>query len=336
MPSQGYRAPALTITQLDESLLFENSKKMKALGEIVKRISDTDVPVLITGESGTGKELVAHAIHARSLRNNKDFVKVNCATIPKELLESELFGYEKGAFTGADSNKPGRFEFAHGGTIFLDELGDMPLFLQSKLLRVLQDGQFFRLGGKTEINVDARVITSTNRDLERMVAKGEFREDLFYRLNVIRVHIPPLRERKEEIFPLARHFLQKYGRLYGRPGKNLSEKTFSLLTDYTWPGNVRELENMIRKMVVLENEETVLREFISIRREEIDPGLSEQGDHPRYSLRNIGKKAALEAEKKAIRKVLEQTRWNRSKAAKILRVSYKTLLYKIKESGLDN
>jgi two-component system response regulator AtoC len=309
---------------------------MGAIGEVVKRISGSDIPTLITGETGTGKELVAQAVHSLSSKRRRPFVKVNCATIPKQLLESELFGYEKGAFTGADQNKPGRLEFARGGTIFLDEIGDLPALLQSKLLRLLQEGEFFRLGGKKEIKINARVITSTNRELERMVREKKFREDLFYRLNVLRIHVPPLRERKEEIAPLLDYFLNKYSRKYNRPARNLSGKHLSFLSGYRWPGNVRELENIARKMVILDNEEAVLQEMLANntnrKKGRADAGLDGIEE---LSLREIGKKAAVQAERKAIESVLRRTRWNRSLAAKILKVSYKTLLNKIKETGLE-
>ena len=323
------------IGRIDDKLLFKNSDKMRSIGKIISRISDTDVPVLISGESGTGKELVANAVHARSLRKNKSMVKVNCVALPGSLLESELFGYEKGAFTGASRSKPGRFELAGEGTIFLDEIGDMFQPSQAKLLRVLQEGEFFRLGGNREIKVDVRVISATNRNIEEMVEEGGFREDLFHRLNVVRIHVPPLRERKEEISDLAGYFMKKYGREYGRKLKKLTERGLNLLLDYNWPGNIRELESVIKKIVVLEDEETVLQSLIDSQDREkafVNNGHIYDGE---LSLKEIGKTAALDAEKKIIKRVLEQTRWNRSQAAEILKVSYKTLLYKIKESGLD-
>jgi transcriptional regulator with PAS, ATPase and Fis domain len=326
--------PGLQI--VNDQWLFGNSEQMRAIGTIIRRISDTDIPVLITGESGVGKELVAHAIHSCSLRKEAPFVKVNCAIIPENLIESELFGYEKGAFTGAFYNKPGRFEFANEGTIFLDEISNLSTSLQIKLLRVLQEGEFFRLGGQSEIKVNARVITATNSNLESMVKGKTFREDLFYRLNVIRIEIPPLREREGELIHLVRYFLEKYSEVYNRPVKELSDTTLSLLLKYRWPGNVRELENVIKRMVILDEEEAVLGELVSDekRKKNIVSNDSEDygGD---YSLQKIGKEASLRAEREAIKNVLEKTCWNRSQAAKILKISYKTLLYKIKETGLD-
>ncbi|MDY6854859.1 MAG: sigma-54 dependent transcriptional regulator [Thermodesulfobacteriota bacterium] len=331
--------PPLYITgHIDNRLLFGNSEKMGAIGKTIEQIQGVDVPVLIVGESGTGKELVANDVHLRSSRRNGPVVKVNCVAIPGELLESELFGYERGAFTGAYSNKPGRLEFAHNGTLFLDEIGDMPLSLQSKLLRVLQEGSFFRLGGNEEIKVDIRIIASTNKDLEAAIIERTFREDLYYRLNVIKLHIPPLRERKEEVPILISYFLGKYRRAYNKKIKNLPDKTFNLLMDYSWPGNVRELENIIKKYVVLEGEEIILRELNvkeTKNRKEKNDDVNLHDVYKGLSLREIGKKAASQAEKVAIKKILEQTHWNRRQAAEILQISYKTLLSKIKETGLD-
>lgn len=322
-------------THTDERLLFGMSKKMMMIGELVKRMSDTDAPVLITGESGTGKELVAEVIHSRSPRKAGSFVKVHCATIPHNLIESELFGYEQGAFTGADRNKPGRLEFAHAGTVFLDEIATLPLLLQSKLLRFLQDGEFYRLGGREQVKVDVRIITSTNRDLEKLVTEREFREDLFYRLKVISIMVPPLRERAEEIPYLAHHFLRKYCSSFNLPVWKLSDRGLALLQEYTWPGNVRELENTMRKIVLVNDEEAVLHNLFNtpIKAEN---NFDTCGDCEESSLRDIAKKAALEAERRAIEKVLEQTRWNRTQAAKLLKISYKTLLCKIKQTGLDD
>jgi two-component system response regulator AtoC len=271
-------------------------------------------------------------------------VKVNCAALPEELLESELFGYERGAFTGASARKAGKFEIANGGTIFLDEIGEMSAPLQAKLLQVLQDGEFSRLGGQTDVRVDVRVVAATNRDLEEMVQAGHFREDLYYRINVVNVHVPPLRERVDEIPVLCEHFLHRYSEKYGRPFRPLSDRLMQGFLLYPWPGNVRELENMVKRIVVLQNEDAIAGEIFGARRapvpnpvvnaeriaDEVDP-LDEN-----VSLRDIGRRAAREAEREALRRVLYQTNWNRKKAAKILDVSYKTLLQKIKECGLGD
>ena len=326
--------------RVDDRLLFETCDKMRLIGKTINQIADTDVPVLILGESGTGKELVANAIHFRSTRKAKQLITVNCMAIPGELLESELFGYERGAFTGAYNSKPGRFEYAHKGTLFLDEIGDMPLSLQGKLLRTLQEGVFFRLGGNEEIRVDIRIITATNQDLESAIKKGSFREDLFYRLNVIKLQIPPLRERKEVIYPLAEHFMEKYCRANNKTPRKLSERNLRLLIDYDWPGNVRELENVLKKFVVLEKEgitltTSTLKDTPQVKEKTDGEDIDYLQDFSMgLSLKEIGKRAAVQAERVALKKVLEYTQWNRTRAAEIMKVSYKTLLNKIKETGL--
>jgi len=266
--------------------------------------------------------------------------------LPSELLESELFGFEKGAFTGAQKRKLGKFEYANHGTIFLDEISEMHPSLQAKLLQVLQDGEFSRLGSETDVHVDTRIIAATNRNLEEAVADGSFREDLYYRLNVVTVHLPPLRERKDAIPLLIEQFLQKNNEQYNKPHKQLKPETMEALQRYDWPGNIRELENMIRRMVVLGNEHAVVDEIEQLSKridsgEEVKDSLdldalgadfsSEQG----IDLKRISRRAAQLAEKRVIERVLEQTRWNRKEAAKRLQISYKALLYKMKENGLS-
>jgi transcriptional regulator with PAS, ATPase and Fis domain len=317
---------------------FDNSERMRTIGRIIDSIGDADVPVLITGKTGVGKEIVARAIHYRSVRKEKPFVKINCAMTPENLIESEFFGYEKGAFTDAICSKPGRLEFAHKGTLFLDEIGNMPNFLQLKLLRVLQEGEFFRLGGAREIKIDLRIVAATNGDLEKMVKEKKFREDFFYRLNVIRIEVPPLKERKEELVPLIEYFLAKYCEIYKRPMKGLNNYTLTPFLEYSWPGNVRELENVVRRMVILGDTGAVLEDLKGLitsekGREEII--INNPDDDGRYSLHRAGKLAALAAERETIKEVLEITYWNRRQAAGMLGVSYKTLLNKIKETGLD-
>ena len=317
------------------------SEKMQRLRELIEQVADADVTVLVHGESGVGKEVIARTTHELSNRGKRPFVKVNCAALPAELLESELFGYERGAFTGASARKAGKFELADSGTMFLDEIGEMSPALQAKLLQVLQDGEFSRLGGETDVRVDVRVIAATNRDLEQMVQAGAFREDLYYRLNVVNVYVPPLRERPEEIPVLTNHFLEMYSRKYRRSVDSISDRLMQAFLQYPWPGNVRELENMIKRVVVLESEQAIADEIMgappsaagSLSRvermvEEIDP------TDDRIPLREIGKRAAREAEREVLQRVLYQTNWNRKKAARILEVSYKTLLQKIKECGL--
>jgi two-component system response regulator AtoC len=328
-------------------LLFGDNPKMRQVRDIIEQVADTDITVLVRGESGTGKELVARTIFQLSSRRDRPFVKVNCAALPSELLESELFGFEKGAFTGAQKRKLGKFEYANQGTIFLDEISEMHPNLQAKLLQVLQDGEFSRLGGESDVRVDTRIIAATNRNLEEAVADGSFREDLYYRLNVVTVHMPPLRERRDSIPLLVDRFLQKNNEQYGKSVKHLSNETMEVFMRYHWPGNVRELENMVRRMVVLGNEQAVLDE-ISLRGPEPEPqeagagelldfdGLGAELDKGEsIDLKAISRRAAQVAEKRVIERVLLQTRWNRKEAAERLQISYKALLYKMKENGLS-
>jgi len=319
------------------------SEKMTRIRDILEQVSDADVTILIHGESGVGKEVVARTTHEFSTRREQRFVKVNCAALPEELLESELFGYERGAFTGASSRKAGKFEVASGGTMFLDEIAEMSPKLQAKLLQVLQDGEFSRLGGDVDVHVDVRVLAATNRNLEDMVRQGTFREDLYYRLNVVNVCVPPLRERKEEIPVLVDHFLQMYSAKYGRQQTTISDRLMRGFLAYRWPGNVRELENMLKRVVVLQSEDAIADEIFaaplqSAASEASLPEAAEpagaEGESGAVSLRDIGRRAARDAEREALKRVLYQTNWNRKKAARILEVSYKTLLQKIKECGL--
>src|SRR5262245_38495652 len=310
--------------------LFDGHPRMRAIRSIVESIADTDTTVLIRGESGVGKDLVARAIHAASARRAAPFVKVNCAAVPQGLLESEFFGHEKGAFTGAHRRKPGQFEYANRGTIYLDEIAELPLGLQAKLLHVLQDFRFSRVGGHGLIDVDTRVIAATNRDLEEALRRGEFREDLYYRLNVVEIRVPPLRERREEIPILVSWFLAKFNAQYGRR-KTLQPETIARLKGHAWSGNVRELENAIRRLVVLTNGEQTI-EALADRRPSGD--VEAQRPMVNESLRDIARRGAREAERKALAEVLEQVRWNRAEASRVLKVSFKTLLNKISECGL--
>ncbi len=247
--------------QGDVGELLGTSEKMREVHDLIRRVADTDVTVLVRGESGTGKELVARAIHKASPRRQRPFVKVNCAALPTGLLESELFGFERGAFTGAMQQKPGKFEFANHGTMFLDEISEMQLPLQSKLLQVLQDGEFSRLGGRGDVHVDVRILTATNRDLEHAVANHQFREDVFFRLNVVCITLPPLRQRRDEITALTKLFSDRYAEHYNRPRIELSAETLRLFSEYEWPGNVRELENMIKRVTVLGSDESLRRDL---------------------------------------------------------------------------
>lgn len=318
------------------------SQAMREIRSVIEQIGETDVTVLIQGESGVGKEVVAREVHAVSSRAKGAFVKVNCAALPTDLLESELFGYEKGAFTGAFGRKQGKFEQANGGTIFLDEIGEMSPSLQAKLLQVLQDSEFTRLGGNREVRVDVRVVCATNRSLVDMVADGGFREDLFFRLNVVAIDIPPLRDRRDEVPLLVETFMSRYAALYERPDHGLSQQLIEAMNQYGFPGNVRELENMIKRVIVLESEVSVLsdlrrpRSSRSERRAELDAILSEMeetaGDLP---LREVGRRFALEIEREAIEHMLKLTGWNRKQAAARLGISYKTLLQKIRDCQVE-
>jgi two-component system response regulator AtoC len=318
---------------------------MREVREIIEQVADTDITVLVRGESGTGKEVVARALFQLGNRRNRPFVKVNCAALPSELLESELFGFEKGAFTGAQKRKLGKFEYANQGTIFLDEISEMAPGLQAKLLQVLQDGEFSRLGGESDVRVDARIIAATNRNLEEAVRKGDFREDLYYRLNVVTIQIPPLRERIDAIPLLVEHFLRMYNDQYNKNLEKLSPEMMRTLMQYHWPGNVRELENMIKRMVVLGSEQTVIQELGQAKAPSVSVDESEELDLARLGvdlaegedldLKAISKRASQIAEKKVIERVLHLTRWNRKEAAERLQISYKALLYKMKENGLS-
>ena len=326
------RTDVVETVPVSEPPLFDGHPRMRAIRSIIESIADTDTTVLIRGESGVGKDLIARAVHFSSARGKGPFVKVNCAAIPQELLESELFGHEKGAFTGAYRRKPGQFEFANQGTIYLDEIGELPLALQAKLLHVLQDFQFSRVGGHAPIDVDARVIAATNRSLEEAMARGEFREDLSYRLNVVEIQVPPLRERREEIPALVTYFLHKFNAQYGRQ-KSLSPETLALLTEQPWSGNVRELANIIRRMVVLADGERDFEAQVA-RLRPVRSVAASPKQSVTESLREIARRGAREAERHALAEVLERVRWNRAEASRILKVSYKTLLNKIAECEL--
>jgi two-component system response regulator AtoC len=330
MESPGLPAAQDDVSFVDHVPLFDGHPRMREIRCIIDSIADTDTTVLIRGESGVGKDLIARAIHAESTRHEEPFVKVNCAAIPQGLLESELFGHEKGAFTGAYRRKPGQFEYANKGTIYLDEIGELSLALQAKLLHVLQDFRFSRIGGHGIVAVDARVIAATNRDLEDAMRRGEFREDLYYRLNVVEIRVPPLRERREEIPMLAKWFLAKFNAQYGRQ-KQLQPETLARLREHPWSGNIRELENVIRRLVVLSDGAQAIEALVARPQSgSVDAILPMTTE----SLRDIARRGAREAERKALAAVLERVNWNRAEASRILKVSYKTLLNKICECEL--
>jgi two-component system response regulator AtoC len=357
----------------EDRSVWGNSEKMRGIATVIEQVSDSDVTVLIRGESGVGKELVARAIHQRSTRKNRPFVKVNCAALPAELLESELFGHERGAFTGAATTRVGKFEQADGGTLMLDEIGEMKPALQAKMLHVLQDAEFTKLGSNKRITVDVRVVAATNRDLEKMMLSGEFREDLYYRLKVIELTVPALRERRDEVPTLTDFFIARYSRKYNRSLKPISDQLRQLFMVYEWPGNIRELENMIKRIVILQDEHLVVREIErNMQRmaaapvaamamagvgvgsgmamppmslpsapaadpvvDPAEPDTAEPEEETGGSLAQVAKSAAMKAERAAIEQTLRQVHWNRRKAAQILGVSYKTLLNKIKECGIS-
>ena len=322
-------------TRLHEEVGLWRSPKMNEVRDIIEQAARVDVTVLICGETGTGKDVVARAVHDESVRQSGPYVKVNCAAVPRELLESELFGHERGAFTGAHQLKIGKFEAADRGTIFLDEIGDLHPALQGKLLHVLQDGQFSRVGGRSTVKVDVRVLAATNQDLEQAVAAGRFREDLYYRLNVIQIMVPPLRERPEEIPVLAEYFMQRYSQLFRRESLRLPAETVQRLLQHRFPGNVRELENMIKRMIVLGDPLLRRSSLSASSAPSEDNGGARPAKPATLSLKDISRKAAQIAEREAILQALEQTQWNRVRAAKLLEISYRALLYKIKDSGLD-
>jgi DNA-binding NtrC family response regulator len=353
----------------EDQAIWGTSDGMRRVTTVIEQVGDSDVAVLIRGESGVGKELVSRAIHQQSTRRNRPFVKVNCAALPAELLESELFGHEKGAFTGAATSRIGKFEQADGGTLMLDEIGELTPALQAKLLHVLQDAEFTRLGSNKRVQVDVRVVAATNRDLEKMLQAGTFREDLYYRLRVIELTVPALRERRDEIPTLVESFIARYARKYRRPAPKLSAALRQVFQTYDWPGNIRELENMIKRLVILQDEQIAFSEIdrnmqrlakqpaaavpapVPAQALEVLPAApveapldnepdtevtsAEPADDSQGSLASVSRAAAMKAERALIEKTLNQVHWNRRKASQILGVSYKTLLNKIKECSIS-
>ncbi|HYL15154.1 MAG TPA: sigma-54 dependent transcriptional regulator [Terriglobales bacterium] len=316
-----------------EAVVFGHTEAMLAVRERLDKVAGANVPVLIHGESGTGKDIIARMIHSQSPWKTGPYVKVNCPAIPGTLLESELFGYEKGAFTGAYGTKPGRVEMAHRGTLFLDEISELDLGLQSKLLQLLQDGQFCRIGAQEDKKVEVRIVCATNRKLEEEIENGTFRQDLFYRINVVNLYLPPLRERRGDIPELAHYFLEYYNRKYNCRARALSSELMSLLQKYHWPGNIRELENLIKRYVILGNEDAVSSDLVSREQEYFNPEIPIDGP---ISLKKITRQAVRELERKIILKVLQANHWNRKQAARALTISYRALLYKIRDAGLPS
>jgi DNA-binding NtrC family response regulator len=309
-----------------EEVLIGRSPPMLRVFKTIGRVAATSEPVLITGESGTGKELVANAIHANSSRAGRPLVKVNCAALSPTLLESELFGHERGAFTGAVARRKGRFEQADGGTLFLDEVGELGIDLQAKLLRVLQAGTYERVGGEATLRADVRVVAATNRDLPAMIAGGQFREDLYYRLNVVAVEIPPLRERREDIPLLAEHFIRSLARKYQWPHLGLAPDAVQALCEQPWPGNVRQMQNVLARAAILTRGRMILAEDLRLG------AIS----RPRAAPHSLCLKEILaETERRVIEEALSQTRWNRTKAAELMGISRRQLFDKIREYGLE-
>ncbi len=315
-------------------VVFGRSEAMRAIHQKVEKISVTRVPVLLQGESGTGKELIAQIIHRQSQRADRPFVKVNCPAIPGTLLESELFGYEKGSFTGAYGSKPGRAELADGGTLFLDEISEMDLGLQAKLLQLLQDNQFWRIGAREETRVDVRIICATNRQLEDEIHSGRFRQDLFYRINVLKIQLPPLRERTEDLGDLVEHFMKFFSRKHRVHPPAPSSTLVRLLQKHRWPGNIRELSNLIERYAILGSEESVTNELLgaaAMTNDEVE--IPSSGPMP---LKVVTRQTVQKLERKIILRTLIAHRWNRKRAAKDLKISYRALLYKIRQAGLPS
>ena len=312
-----------------------SSRRMREVEAQAKLVARSDIPVLILGESGTGKEILAMYTHQMSRRAGKMFLKVNCAAMPADLLESELFGYEQGAFTGAIKSKPGKFEICDGGTIFLDEIGEMPATLQAKLLHVLQDGTFSRLGGRAPTRTDVRVIAATNVNMKEAMARKTFREDLYYRLNGLSLNLPPLRERLDEIPALANYFMRKGSRKYELDPLTLSPNLLNALSQYNWPGNLRELENVMNRFLILKDESAVIAELDMARGVPSFSDKNTQTHSEAGGLKRLVRGIKGETESSVIAGVLEETGWNRKAAANDLKISYKALLYKIKQYDLS-
>ncbi len=316
-----------------DPIVFGRTEVMQAVRERLQKLAGANVPVLIQGESGTGKDIIARMIHTASPWRTGPWVKVNCPAIPGTLLESELFGYEKGAFTGAYGVKPGRVEMANRGTLFLDEISELDMSLQSKLLQLLQDGQFCRIGAQEDRKVEVRVVCATNRKLEEEIENGTFRSDLFYRINVVNLHLPPLRERAADIPELVNYFLNYYNRKYNCRAKALSGEMMGVLSKYHWPGNIRELENLVKRYVILGNEEVISADLTPRSPDYFNTEIPVDGQ---ISLKKITREAVRELERKVILKVLQNHHWNRKQAAKALSISYRALLYKIRDAGLPS
>jgi DNA-binding NtrC family response regulator len=329
--SEGASSAVPEIIELDPDVTFVcASPAMRRLRAQIELVASFDLPVLLLGESGTGKDVLSTLIHRMSPRANHTFLKVNCAAVPADLLESELFGYEAGAFTGAVKSRAGKFEACNGGTLLLDEIGEMPPALQAKMLHVLQDHSYSRLGSSSTLKADVRILAATNINVQEALATKRLREDLYYRLNGFTLHIPPLRERKEEIPLLLKHFMSRMAERYGRPSVPFSPRLMQACIEYPWPGNLRQLDNFAKRYLVLADEDAALREL-----QMAPPNRSPQRQPAHNSgLKSLSRSAKHEVEAEAIAQALEQTHWHRQKAARLLKISYKALLYKIRQFGL--
>jgi two-component system response regulator AtoC len=314
-----------------QEVIFGRSSMMNTIQKSVEKAANANIPVLLQGESGTGKEILARFIHRQSQWGSGAFVKVSCPAIPGTLLESELFGYEKGAFTGAYGTKPGRVELAHRGTLFLDEIAEFDPGLQAKLLQLLQDGEFCRIGAQEAKRIELRLLSATNRQLEREIESGTFRPDLFYRINGITLELPPLRDRRGDIPTLANYFLEIYSREYGRPLVSFSGRFLQIMKNYRWPGNIRELENVIRRYVVLGSEDAIISTLLDGNEDFLIEEIPSDGVIP---LKKVLRKAAKQLERKIILRMLEAHGWNRTTTARVLCISYPSLLSRMREAGL--
>jgi two-component system, NtrC family, response regulator AtoC len=339
------RAREVQLEGLDQGRyrIIGASQMMREIYAILEKVADTTATVLITGESGTGKELIARALHDNSGRKSQSFIRVNCGAIPRDLMEAELFGYERGAFTGAVTSKPGRFELASGGTLFLDEIAEIPIDMQVKLLRAIQEGEIDRVGGIKPTTVDVRLIAATNRDLKKEIAAGRFREDLYYRLNVVPIHLPPLRERRSDIPLLVDHFLAIHATRFKKPASTFSAEARDTLVAYAWPGNIRELENVIERCVLLSDGDLIepANLPLEVRSATVEPGATpaaaapdEGDDGAPGGLKEQVREATAKLEKELIVKALAQTGNNVTQAARLLKISRKSLQIKMKELGL--
>jgi two-component system response regulator AtoC len=340
LPVEPLRQPVAAAAT--SNIFFGNNAYMQELQSLIAQIGWSEAPILIRGETGCGKEVLARELHQQSPRAKKPFLKLNCAALPSELVESELFGYERGAFTGAFQKKPGMFELADGGTILLDEIGDMDFKLQAKLLQVLQDQEFQRLGGKDTVRVDVRVIAATHRDLEQAILEEKFREDLYYRLNVISLRVPPLRERKEDVVSLTEFLMNKHNQT-GAPNPPITPVLKQAMTDHDWPGNIRELENFVRKFLILRDPDKLASDLQRQRKSAAQaaptfalPARDEEAEKTERTILEQVTKAKQDAERTAIIAALNSTQWNRKKAAILLKIDYKALLYKMKKLSIED